>query len=200
MHSLFTTTVYQSKIKFNLKDLTSEALQIQKTDKNGIKWSKKNYLCGYTSYGSWDQLHVLSSTINALKNKLDIHVYKYAKLLDYDIKKDDLQINTIWLNIMGPGAQHTAHIHPHSVISGTYYVQTPLGCSSIKFEDPRLGFFMNAPQVITKAKKANKRFISLQPNAGDVVLFESWLKHEVPRNETSDPRISISFNYGWRNR
>jgi len=33
--------------------------------------------------------------------------------------------------------------------------------------------------------------------AGTLVLFESWLRHEVPPNPAASPRISISFNYNW---
>ena len=33
--------------------------------------------------------------------------------------------------------------------------------------------------------------------AGNVVLFESWLRHEVPPNPVDAERISISFNYNW---
>jgi uncharacterized protein (TIGR02466 family) len=197
MHSLFITQVYQSKIKTNLASLIEESAQIEKADGAGREWSKQNYHSSYTSYGSWDQLYRLSSEFEKLQKKIDSHVMKYAKSLDYDLPKGALKMNSMWVNIMRPGAQHTAHIHPHSVISGTYYLQTPPGCSSIKFEDPRLGFFMNAPVVKQSAKKANQRYVSLQPRAGDLILFESWLRHEVPRNETKKPRLSVSFNYGW---
>ena len=197
MHSLFSTQVYHSKLLTNLKSLTIEAFQIEKADQNGQKWSKMHYHGSYTSYGSWDRLYLMSSEFEKLKNKIDLHVQKYAKQLDYDLKKDSLKMNSMWLNIMKKGAQHTAHIHPKSVISGTFYVQTPKAASSIKFEDPRLGFFMNSPQVKPKAKKANQRFVSLQPKPGDLILFESWLRHEVPRNQSAKARISISFNYDW---
>jgi uncharacterized protein (TIGR02466 family) len=103
----------------------------------------------------------------------------------------------MWVNIMRSNAQHTAHIHPQSVISGTYYLQTPPRSSAIKFEDPRLGFLMNSPLIKPSAKTAHQRFVSLKPKAGDLVLFESWLRHEVPRNESETPRISVSFNYDW---
>jgi uncharacterized protein (TIGR02466 family) len=33
--------------------------------------------------------------------------------------------------------------------------------------------------------------------AGKLVLFESWLRHEVPPNPVAAERVSISFNYGW---
>lgn len=197
MHQLFVTQVYQSKLKMNLPDLKKEVFQIQKADIQGQEWSKKNYVNGYTSYGSWDQLHQMSSTFKSLEQKIDAHVFKYAKSLDYDIKKGNLRMNSIWVNIMPEGALHTAHIHPLSVISGTLYVEAPAHASSIKFEDPRLGFLMNTPAVKLNPKKINNRFFSIQPKSGELVLFESWLRHEVSINKSKKPRISISFNYTW---
>lgn len=197
MHELFVTQVYQAKLKTDLKDLKKEIFQIQKADVNGQKWSEKNYIGGYTSYGSWDQLHRLSSCFEALETKINPHVLRFAKSLNYEIKKSSLRLNSIWVNVMPEGALHTAHIHPQSVISGTFYVDVPPGASALKFEDPRLGFFMNSPSVSPHAKKTNLRFFSVKPKAGDIVLFESWLKHEVPVNQSKKPRLSVSFNYGW---
>lgn len=197
MYQLFTTLVYKKKIAFDLKDLSHEISQIMKADQAGHLWSQKNYVNGYTSYGSWDRLHQMSSTFEKLSKKIDAHVYQYAQKLDYDVKKNDLKMITCWVNYMPPSALHTAHIHPQSVISGTFYVETPPGTSSIKFEDPRLGFFMNSPSLKNKARQQNQRFFSVEPKAGQVVLFESWLKHEVPINRAKKPRISVSFNYGW---
>ena len=132
-----------------------------------------------------------------LETKINPHVLTYAKSLNYQIKKSSLRLNSIWVNIMPKGTLHTAHIHPQSVISGTFYVDVPAGSSALKFEDPRLGLFMNSPTVSEGAKKTNLRFFSLAPKAGDLVLFESWLKHEVPLNKSKTPRLSVSFNYGW---
>ena len=54
----------------------------------------------------------------------------------------------------------------------------------------------SAPRV-AKARAENKRFISLQPKSGKVVLFESWLRHEVETNQVDAERVSLSFNYNW---
>ncbi|MFZ3229250.1 MAG: TIGR02466 family protein [Pseudobdellovibrio sp.] len=197
MTNLFATQVYQKKILFDLVDLKFEAEHIKKIDKQGQIWSAKNYKNGFTSYGSMDQLHKLSSTFKNLEKKINLHVGKYLKNLDYNASEKNLKMTNCWVNIMSKGALHTAHIHPQSVISGTYYVSIPAGASSIKFEDPRLSFFMNSPVIKEKAKLSNQRFVNLQPKAGDLVLFESWLKHEVPTNETTQSRISVSFNYDW---
>ena len=76
-----------------------------------------------------------------------------------------------------------------SFISGTYYVQVPRGAAALKFEDPRLSKMMAAPP--------GKAFVSVPAKAGDVILFESWLRHEVPPARYAGERISISFNYTW---
>ena len=198
MKSYFATQIYQKKIAFDLLDLKHEVNLIQKSDDLGQKWSKTNYAGGYTSYSSLDQLHKLSSTIEKLERKIDVHVNRFLKDLGYSAKvAEDLRMTDCWVNMMPAGTQHTGHIHPRSVISGTFYVLAGKDSSSIQFEDPRLGLFMNSPSVKTTAKTENRRFVSLQPKAGDLILFESWLKHSVPVNKSKQPRISISFNYGW---
>ncbi len=198
MHSLFMTQVYQKKISFPLADLKQEITQTMQVDQAGQKWSKKNYPHGYTSYGSMDQMHKMSSTFESLQKKIDSHVEIFVKKLEFNITSRALKMNSCWINVMPPNAVHAAHIHPHSVISGSFYVDLPPRSSAIKLEDPRLGLFMNAPEVKSTAALHNKRFISLLPLPGDVILFESWLKHEVPMNTSLKPRISVSFNYGWK--
>jgi uncharacterized protein (TIGR02466 family) len=198
MHQLFVTQIFQKNLPFDLKDLAKEIYQISLADQAGIKWSKKNYLNGFTSYGSWDQLNKMSSTFRELEKKIDRQVNTFSKSLDFDVPAHGLKMNNCWVNIMPAGSQHSAHLHPHSVISGTFYVDVPKGASSIKFEDPRLGLFMNSPVTKSAARKENLKFFTLAPKPGDIILFESWLKHEVPPNQSKKPRISVSFNYGWK--
>ena len=95
------------------------------------------------------------------------------------------------------GGIHTAHIHPHSVISGTTYVAMPPGTSAIKYEDPRLPMMMAAPPRKKDAPEDLRQFVYVAPEVGDVLLWESWLRHEVPMNMAEDERISVSFNYKW---
>jgi len=103
----------------------------------------------------------------------------------------------MWMNVMPQGAYHTMHIHPQSVLSGTYYVQASKKTSSIKFEDPRMCSFMNAPLISEAAPQTHQRFYEIHPKVGEVVLFESWIRHEVSENQSPEDRISISFNYDW---
>lgn len=200
-HLLFPSFVYQAKLKARPQSLISELLteseQIKKADQTGQAWSRKNYPGGYTSYGSLDQLHKLSSTFDRLRKEIDQHVHQFVKQLEMDISPKELQMNTCWLNMMPRGVTHSMHIHPLSVISGSFYVDTPKNSSVIKFEDPRLAHFMASPARKKKAQRNNQRFVEIQPSSGEVILFESWMKHEVPLNSSSKNRISISFNYDW---
>lgn len=182
-----------------LKDLKKEILKIAEIDTEGQNWSEKNYLFGYTSYGSMDQLHRFSSSFDDLKKKIDKHISSYVKELAWDINPKELFLSKMWINIMPKGTIHTGHIHPLSVVSGTFYVSLPKkNIPALKFEDPRLTQMMAAPPKKKNPHIKNLNFFNFVPKEGDVVLFESWLRHEVVQNNSNDLRISVSFNYDWK--
>ena len=121
----------------------------------------------------------------------------FVEELDFDLEGRNLKLEDLWINILPEGGNHSEHIHPNSVISGTTYISMPSGSSAIKFEDPRHSMMMAAPSRIKEAREYLKPFIYINPSVGDVLLWESWLRHEVPANNSSEERISISFNYSW---
>ena len=108
-----------------------------------------------------------------------------------------MKLEDIWINILPEGGMHASHIHPHSVISGTTYVAMPDGTSALKLEDPRSARMMASPVRRKDARQELRTFIYAKPVAGDVLLWESWLRHEVPMNMSEEDRISVSFNYSW---
>jgi uncharacterized protein (TIGR02466 family) len=179
------------------RELLNECYAFRELDQAGRAWSAKNYYSGYTSYGTLCDLPDRSPTFARLKKGLDRLVVSYAKALELDLGKKKLALSSCWINIMGTGCYHGSHLHPLSTVSGTYYVRVPRGGSAIKFEDPRLPMMMASPPRRGKARLENRRFVEVTPKAGNVVLFESWLKHEVPVHQAEDERVSISFNYDW---
>lgn len=194
--AVYTAVLFREFRKFN-RELVREIHQLREFDVEGRRWSRRNYPGGYTSYGSMDQLHRFSSTFIELETRIDRHVKAMARRLDWDLGKASLQMTDCWVNCMPKGVQHSLHLHPNSVISGTYYVVTPKGCAGLKFEDPRLSRMMAAPPLRADARPENQRFVTYPAVAGNVTLFESWLRHEVPANPLRSERISISFNYAW---
>jgi uncharacterized protein (TIGR02466 family) len=198
----FPTLIYSSKLqrtdwrKFNNR-LLRECVQLRYDDAAGVRWSKKNYPGGYTSYNSASRMHEVSPTFAALQRTLDRHVHAYVQSLELDMQGRELAMTDCWVNIMPNQVVHSWHLHPQSTVSGTYYVQTPKGSSGLKFEDPRLDRFMAAPPRKANCRLENLPWIVLPAEAGKVVLFESWLRHEVPPNSSLKERVSISFNYNW---
>ncbi len=178
-------------------ELAAECRQLRDYDEEGRKWSAKNYPGGYTSYASMNALHQFSSTFEGLEKKITRHVRAFAKALEMDLRGREIHMTDCWVNIMPETAAHSMHLHPNSFISGTYYVVTPPGCPGLKFEDPRLSSLMAAPPKLPGVGDSNRLHTVYPAEAGNVILFESWLRHEVAQNRCPDERISISFNYAW---
>ena len=198
---LFSTPLYHASLSesgpFDLGQLEKSCWSIAQDDEAGQKWCDENNYPGYTSYASLSDLTWRSPFFEELKNLLDLHVKIFVEELDFDLEGRNLKLEDLWINILPEGGNHSAHIHPNSVISGTTYISMPSGSSAIKFEDPRHSMMMAAPSRIKDAKEYLKPFIYVNPSVGDVLLWESWLRHEVPANNSSEERISISFNYSW---
>ena len=201
--SLFVTRLYRAplnelaKKKIDYSELESSCLAIAEDDEAGQEWCEANGYPGYTSYASLDDLPWRFPIFGALEKALDKHVAAFCDSLGFDLQGKKLKCNSLWINILPEGGTHASHIHPHSVISGTTYVAMPEGTSSLKLEDPRLPMMMMAPVVKKDAAQKLQRFVYVKPVVGDVLLWESWLRHEVPMNMAEEDRISVSFNYGW---
>jgi uncharacterized protein (TIGR02466 family) len=172
-------------------------LAIAAEDEAGKRWSKEKGYRGYTSYASLNDLPKRDSTFSALKKQLDRHAAAFARKLHLDLGLRRLQLDSIWINVLSHGGAHSGHIHPHAVLSGTYYVDTPAGASALKLEDPRHPLMMAAPPRREDAPDEDRTFVYLQPESGEVLMWESFIRHEVTPNLARRPRVSVSFNYGW---
>jgi uncharacterized protein (TIGR02466 family) len=202
LQRLFPTLVYQGRLKrngwqtFNNR-LLRECLQLRADDVGGRRWSARNYPGGYTSYNSVSRMQRVSPTFAELERRLRRHVDSFASALQFDLHGRALAMTDCWVNIMPRRVAHGLHLHPLSTVSGTYYVKTPQGTAGLKFEDPRLDRFMAVPPRRPRRGGESLPWVVIPARAGELVLFESWLCHEVPPNPVAAERISISFNYNW---
>ncbi len=201
--SLFVTRLYHAKLSehgkpIDMDELEASCYAIAEDDEAGQDWCEQKGYPGYTSYASLTDLPWRFPIFKAVQKALDKHVAAFVKDLGFDLGAEKkVKLDSLWLNILPEGGIHTAHIHPHSVISGTTYVSMPKGTSAIKFEDPRLAMMMAAPGRKPDAPRKLQQFVYIEPEIGDVLLWESWLRHEVPMNMAEEERISVSFNYSW---
>lgn len=200
--SLFVTRLYRAALSehgpaIDAAELEASCYSIAEDDEAGQRWSEENGYPGYTSYASLTDLPWRFPIFADLVASLDAHVAAFAEDLAFDLDGRALVLEDLWINILPEVGMHSSHIHPHSVISGTTYVAMPDGASALKLEDPRSARMMAAPARRKDAPRELQSFIYVAPKVGEVLLWESWLRHEVPMNLAEDDRISVSFNYRW---
>lgn len=195
VRQLFPTLLYEDAIPEPLvAELERSVRALAEDDGAGRRWSRTHGYRGYTSYASLDDLPRRDPAFADLKRLLDRHVARFAEACAFDLDRR-LRLDSLWVNLLRPGGHHGAHLHPHSVVSGTVYVAVPPGAGGLKLEDPRLPMLMAAPPRRPDAPDGLRTFETVQPRPGTVLLWESWLRHEVVPHAGKGDRISVSFNY-----
>ena len=201
MSELFSTLLHSADLSPDpdwpvLREELEDAIyMLAEEDEAGNDWCAREGYPGYTSYASLDDLPDRVPAFATLKSRLDREAAQFAKRVGWDMEGRRLTLDSLWVNVLAEGGGHSGHIHPLAVISGTVYVRIPQGASSIRFEDPRLAMMMAAPPVAADAPERRRRFVHRAPHAGLVMMWESWLRHEVMVNRSEEDRLSVSFNY-----
>ncbi|WP_294120340.1 TIGR02466 family protein [Sphingomonas sp.] len=194
VRTLFATRLYQATIDDAalLGELAHSIRVLAADDAAGRRWSRDKGYKGYTSYASLNDLPRRDPAFDDLRKLLNRHAAAFARELAWDVKP---KLDSLWVNLLKPGGHHAGHIHPHSILSGTFYVEAPNGSGAIRFEDPRLPQMMAAPLRHDEAPEDLRPFVAVEPKAGLLLLWESWLRHEVLPGTAKADRLSISFNF-----
>lgn len=126
--------------------------------------------------GRYENLYVVPDAIPEMRVILDLATAQAAHILKRT--KNDLCLGW-WLNIMQPGDITYPHTHDNDdeLLSGVYYIFVPSRSGKL---------------LLTKGAQ----HAEIEPRAGRFVFFRPDVVHEVTRNESDQPRISIGFNVG----
>ncbi|WP_309601791.1 TIGR02466 family protein [Sphingomonas sp.] len=194
--NLFVTQLYQAEIADPtlLDELAHSIRTLSIDDRAGVGWSRDHHYPGYTSYASLDDLPRRDPVIGDLAKLLGKHAAAFAADCAFDLGRKP-KLDSLWVNLLKGGGHHSAHIHPHSIISGTFYVEAPANSGAIRFEDPRLAMMMAAPQRLPDAPEPLRAFVTVDPEPGMLLLWESFIRHEVLPGKSKGERLSISFNF-----
>lgn len=192
--NLFATRLYDTVIDDEplMAELAHSIRSLAVDDEAGKRWSRDKGYEGYTSYASLNDLPRRDPVFADLAKLLGRHAAAFAKELAWAVKP---KLDSLWVNLLKPGGHHSAHIHPHSILSGTFYVEVPKGSGGIRFEDPRLPMMMAAPVRHADAPEDLRPFATVEPCPGRLLMWESWLRHEVLPGSARADRLSVSFNF-----
>ena len=151
-----------------------------------------------TDYKKNNLLEIDNPGTNWLRHSVNQAVINYLDdtNIDYSVK---WTIHS-WANINRLGDYHDPHNHPHSYLSGTYYLKIPktkdIGTRSdlrpnhITLYDPRPGINLSS---ISKDPNVDPEFTIL-PEPGLLLIWPAFINHFVHPNCSQKTRISISFN------
>jgi uncharacterized protein (TIGR02466 family) len=189
VRSLFATRLYEGELESPdlLAGLAHSIRSLAADDTAGRNWSREHHYPGYTSYASLADLPKRDPAFADLARHLTRHAAAFAKDCGFDLPRKP-RLDSLWVNLLKGSGQHGGHIHPHSIISGTFYIEAPPKSGAIRFEDPRLPLMMAAPPRA-------ETFVTVQPRPGLLLMWESWLRHEVLPGRGKGDRLSISFNF-----
>jgi uncharacterized protein (TIGR02466 family) len=138
--------------------------------------------------------YIFNGNLKKLKQFCEQQLKIYVEQIINPKKELDFYITQSWLNITKPGEYHHKHHHQNSIISGVFYISTEKD-DTITFSDPNAKIkelIMFESKEFNLWNTVNWKF----PVANNtLVLFPSWLEHNVEPNEKATRnRISISFN------
>ena len=182
----FPTPVYVEEIK-NAGELN------RSLEEHLLKWSTQEPGLHKTNIKGW---HSTDMTQKKEYYPLMLEILKTCKnIFEEERLEYEPAMGNMWANINGEKAYNKPHTHPNSFFSGTYYIKTPPQSGQLIVHDPRPGVHIQLP-------KRNKdslpmqlwKEVFFQPQAGQMIIFPSWVWHEVEPNQSKEPRISVAFN------
>ena len=102
-------------------------------------------------------------------------------------------ISEIWAIINKKGTFNQSHNHPGSYLSAAYYVKAPENCGNIHFYEPNEVKKFHTPPIEKMTELSSSGF-SVKPEEGNLLIFPSYLYHDVGKSLSDEDRIVISFN------
>jgi uncharacterized protein (TIGR02466 family) len=134
-----------------------------------------------------------NSLLTNLKEFCEEHINIYVNEVIHPKEKLDFYITQSWINITLPGGNLINHSHRNSIISGIFCVSAVKN-DKIFFCDPYWKFKNSVEIEPEESSLWNSRLLSIDVIDNKLLLFPSWLEHEVLQNKTNTSRISLAFN------
>ena len=173
------------------KALAEQMLPITKKflEKKELLTYEWNYKNTYSSNGRGIEQFAEFDNFTSL---LKTYSRSYMNSLGYAISEDQLDVY-LFASEMHKGDSHRIHTHQNCFLSGVFYLQVPPGSADLIFHDPRpfRKFIFNRK---IKETEATWDRIICKPEKGLLLLWESWIEHEVSKNNSEDGRITLVFN------
>lgn len=151
------------------------------------------YYNGQTTYGTRNL--TTEPQFSSFVSFIQQQACNFLELQGYDSAKVPWR-PFLFANSFKQGSNHPKHLHSQCTISGIYYIKTPPGSSNIIFypNQPFKDFFDYMFMIKDPNNWYSLAKTEYKPYPGLLLMWPSWLYHEVPPNHSTDPRTSLVFN------
>ena len=194
--TLFATRLYENVVADEalLNDVAQSMREIVEEDAPGRHWSEQFGYRGYSGCATKNDVHLRPGPMQHLADWLVREATVFCKECALDLGRRP-QLERMWVNLLQSDGHHRSHIHARSIISGTMFVDVPAGAGATCFEDPRLPLMMAAPPRVNGAPEELHTVVAIEPRRGHVIMWESWLRHEVLGGTSTADRLSLTFDF-----
>ena len=155
-----------------------------------MRYSKNNPSLNYSNQIGYQSGHFLFKEESFQKYGGiifdNLRPYMIKKVNEFNLYGNviNLMISNLWFNINYPGSFNLEHTHPHSILSGVIWIKCPEKSGNLVLLDPSKHFLYGHSPT-------EYEFV---PEEGKILVFPSHISHRVNCNNSTEDRISISFN------
>jgi uncharacterized protein (TIGR02466 family) len=186
LESCFSTPIWKTYLNIDISKIIPYLYQLKLQDLGAVSSNRGGWHSG--ELPNVPQEHIaLLDTINEVL--IEVHRQMGLKAATPSI------VTSHWYNINSTNSYNVKHLHPKSVFSGVLYLQVPEGnCGNITFYRENM-FVSHLPEyLIEDCNVMTSSSVTYKPEKAMLIIFPSWIEHDVSSNLTTQDRISFSFN------
>lgn len=147
---------------------------------------------GWQSYDKW-----FYKTEESFNPWLNLLVQEIQELVAYYHLDCAIDLGNLWFNINSQYCYNVKHSHGGALLSGVLWVKVPKNSGKFHFVLPDSYF---QPELVANTEESYADEVNLFGNypvddrEGRLMIFPSNMPHRVTMNQSTEDRISISFN------
>ncbi len=166
-----------------IQDLISEILEVKENSPHGI--IKSNVGCWRYNNPCKDIDWLMHHILNLLDDAVDFYD-SHDKIFNSREKNNLVQVD-YWANVNDPGSRNAVHSHKQAQFSAVYYLQAA---------DTGILRFINPANIMSECNTGSPftADVAIDPAEGDLILWPSWMPHEVETNFSNKQRINLAFD------
>jgi uncharacterized protein (TIGR02466 family) len=177
----FATPIWTEWLDVDLNKIREHCFELQRLSPGRV----------LSNRGGWQSSNIVLSEHPEFF-ELEQKLLEAIKSMAFDVQNDlRLRLDNVWININNKNNYNEKHVHPVSAFSGVFYVCANENSGNIKFSVA--SSIEHYPVSLTNPKIIHNS-VELAPQPGKLLLFPSWLHHEVLPSHDEETRISIAFN------